>query len=1444
MGSEMDMEEQRLLRRKKKASEAGNLLLLAEACRKLGELYHDRCEHRKALIEFKLVAKAFQNLKMQMELGRAHRMIGEMFNMLGEFEKALQYERNYLDIARQEKDQVEVQRAHVTIGRTFLMKGQSCEKIEDGMEPLMEAEKAFERSLKLSRELKCVGRLEQVDMEARSLLNLGVTKEHQGDLEQGVEYLLKATKLAENNDLLELLHQCYTTTALLFNAKMKNHARALKTLSEALEVASRLQNKAAKMCETLLAKADILIKTGDFQSARQDLKQAYRLKTPVAADAETIERQLKVLVAICRVEDELITTGSGEYKKKKQLYERMGDGACKLENYTKAIDYYLKMLECAQLAGEADLDLIPIYVSLYQTYKDNKQYDDALVYLWQEYELIENDPEEAYNTLLNIAEVFEAQKKPWNEVDDIYQRAREQAKKLKSLKKERAVIKRCVAMLKRQGMDMMAERLEKEAKEKGMDLENSVAEDSDDSDADTQDETETSIEFAINSLDIGDDVDLAELSDDDEGKSKKLDKSLEGKNKRTRGTAFKVKKNNKGESALHQACIQGNFTHAQQLLNQGHPVNVRDNAGWLPLHEACIHGHKEIVELLLDRGAYINDKGGTSCDGITPLYDACSNGNLEVVELLLDRGANSTQRTDSGDTTLNVLQLWFEGKQKILPPEVISYYNTIYQRIKGYFEVAGVKPDEAATVPDAILNDSQSQTRSTRRRVVQPLRSGSESGNEEARTIRSTSSRTSSKKQPIKRKPLPEVRSDSSALSSDSEPEEKSRPRPTPKPGVFDYQNAIEALRKRTNAQLSPLKDPNPGPTKRTAHMRQEEVGDDWLVDDVNPSTKRQKFLTDKDYSEPSPRKSRRSLEDLTSPHKSVASSNGSRIRQRSLSLDDDDNPPAQTPDANQILMSASNRSFYRAPSSHKSQSRRQSLTGSNRNQGSLLEAGFSVSSRSIGSNGSAVDDPDDVRILMSPSKENISATGENGTVVSSLVLPPSMVRVLVDGEQIDVDYEADREMGLSVGWLAGEVAKRYGIKHGKRPLLKLMRSDNGLCMETDPLTTLLDNHTDPIIKSYVIEYTSLRGDEYYEDSCRLRGIEPFTALTSALNLMENTGKLVLKRDFFVGRTRQFDILFQALGCQGGVRELNVSMNNLTDGELQGFVDKLPVLKSLEKLNLSMNLITQKSIFSMSTTLASIPDGLIFMTELDLSRSSLLDQSMPQLAAICQRMPQLRVLRLASTRITNLTYGSPPLDVSRLQVLDVSENNLSKKSIEYMFAKLDTCFLTELNVKRLGLLPDLKPNLTVAIQTKEFDMLSVLNLSQCDLTDDELSLLLVPLRSSAGKLKLLDLSFNRRLTQKSFVEVFRSLNARSLEMVRFAENPLVLKNLSETLMEDIQYDRARCYPYAVELMKPLRLDEVGEKKLLAKLSDFWEQLWKDRGAVTVIKTMVSLRQKH
>lgn len=52
------------------------------------------------------------------------------------------------------------------------------------------------------------------------------------------------------------------------------------------------------------------------------------------------------------------------------------------------------------------------------------------------------------------------------------------------------------------------------------------------------------------------------------------------------------------------------------------------------------------MEHLLDCGAWINDRGGDRCGGVTPLIDAANCGNLDVVRLLVDRGANLMAKDD------------------------------------------------------------------------------------------------------------------------------------------------------------------------------------------------------------------------------------------------------------------------------------------------------------------------------------------------------------------------------------------------------------------------------------------------------------------------------------------------------------------------------------------------------------------------------------------------------------------------------------------------------------------------------------------------------------------------------------------------------------------------------------------------------------------------------
>ncbi|KAG9331056.1 hypothetical protein JZ751_020406 [Albula glossodonta] len=129
------------------------------------------------------------------------------------------------------------------------------------------------------------------------------------------------------------------------------------------------------------------------------------------------------------------------------------------------------------------------------------------------------------------------------------------------------------------------------------------------------------------------------------------------------------KRNEKGETSLHRACIEGNLKQAQYLVDQGHPVNPRDYCGWTPLHEACNHGHYDIVALLLDRGAHVNDPGGPLCEGVTPLHDALSCGQFQVARLLVEKGASATLRNAKGETPQDSLRQWLRMYSKHLDQE-------------------------------------------------------------------------------------------------------------------------------------------------------------------------------------------------------------------------------------------------------------------------------------------------------------------------------------------------------------------------------------------------------------------------------------------------------------------------------------------------------------------------------------------------------------------------------------------------------------------------------------------------------------------------------------------------------------------------------------------------------------------------------------------------------
>lgn len=497
---------------------------------------------------------------------------------------------------------------------------------------------------------------ELLDMTARLYLNLGVTYECKGEFNEAIKHFEKSMSICRHNDFWDLLFQCYYTSGLLYFNKLGDNTKSLRLLNLAINTAERLVvDRTVRLCQTLLSKADVLIKMADFQSAKKILHKAYKLKTTDECDAESIEANLKVgmfasnfynisltehilnktkqecfynafpflnkflktVAAMCYAEDALITTDSDNYLQRKRLYEKLGDGSCKLKIFSSAVGYYTKMLEQATKNGEEGAKLIPVYVSLYQTYKDTKEYDKAIELMWKEYELCKDVNSEAFCTLLGIAETYDLADKDFWQTDDIYERAKKIAQHMGKQKKEKQIVLKQIALREKHGMNTLASIMKQELES----LDGGAMNDSGEA---IEDDNNVESSEEINTPEIGDDICLEDLSDSSENEGDGHEKTSNVQQPRTlrkRG-CIKVKKNEKGESQLHRACITGNLSMVRRLIEQGHPVNVRDNAGWIPLHEAANHGFAEIVELLLESGAWINDKGGTNCDGFTPLHDA------------------------------------------------------------------------------------------------------------------------------------------------------------------------------------------------------------------------------------------------------------------------------------------------------------------------------------------------------------------------------------------------------------------------------------------------------------------------------------------------------------------------------------------------------------------------------------------------------------------------------------------------------------------------------------------------------------------------------------------------------------------------------------------------------------------------------------------------------
>ncbi|KAF9305004.1 hypothetical protein BGZ74_011750 [Mortierella antarctica] len=134
-----------------------------------------------------------------------------------------------------------------------------------------------------------------------------------------------------------------------------------------------------------------------------------------------------------------------------------------------------------------------------------------------------------------------------------------------------------------------------------------------------------------------------------------------------------TRKNQAGQTLLHQSCSSGSYSNVVDLVDQGADINAQDNAQWTPLHEAALAGHTKVVEFLLSRGADPNAMGHGDD---TALHDASQNEHEDVVRLLLEYGADPHLKNSKGekpcdvcedDDILDLLKSGIKATKKITP---------------------------------------------------------------------------------------------------------------------------------------------------------------------------------------------------------------------------------------------------------------------------------------------------------------------------------------------------------------------------------------------------------------------------------------------------------------------------------------------------------------------------------------------------------------------------------------------------------------------------------------------------------------------------------------------------------------------------------------------------------------------------------------------------------
>ncbi|KAL3860427.1 hypothetical protein ACJMK2_010551, partial [Sinanodonta woodiana] len=1116
-----------LLKEKRKAEKNENFKELALICNCLGELLAKYEKWEEAITEHETERGLSEALNDPIGTAVACRKLGECYCSLQEFAKALELQNQHLTLAKSCNNAVEEQRALATIGRTYFIQYESCRTSKERELALRKAKEAFLKSLEVCEQLKgTIAETDYQEMRGRLFLNLGLVSDEQDDMDQCTEYMQKAVTITHNHKLYTDVIRCQFSLATIYS-RMRKHTQALRSLEEASKCAQILKDKHTE-AEVCLHKALILIQIQDFHNARHCLKKANKLG--LSSDRMRIKIYYKAVVRMEEAMSDLKETG--DLEKQCKLYEKIADNAAEIGNYKQALEFYLKVVSYMKTLGKPEKDLIPIYVSLAQTYKDDKQFSKAIEHYKLEVGL-QGDNFEQVQCLRSLVEIQKYFKQESHK--------RQTEEKLKRLREKFGIT-------------------------------------SDEEDDSQQGEEEVNEEEEVVMSD------LSESSDEEEPVSftaKSTGCSMKGDH---------LRRNDKGETPLHRACISNNFKKVKALVEAGHPMNPRDHCGWIPLHEACNHGHYEIVEFLLNHGADINDRGTAECRGVTPLIDAASCGHVDVMNLLIERGANVIASTDEGYTALSSFQDYVErNKEYFCKEEIVKakhMENLLLEKMPHHMRERKVKrlqvfkasmeqhedKDDEEVSDDELPTLSHLKRKTETKKKLKPLSFETDSDD---------SSHVAGQRSPLKESEDIDFE-DSEMIFTNPALGEIQQPLKNAKEEYKNAINKVGSSRSRISQSqaLSHGSQKSSNSNSSVALIAEEKfIGDnDWLIDDMRPSKKRKmdvegllcsRTTRNKRPKDKSDRKSRKEMPEKSFTEKNNFTGDQDFFENDSDEIGDNYNQDhhSQNNDVYIDLCDITN-----GTDSHSSDSLKGDNSTLNSSKRRLIQPTLSQFTEKANYRS-------EVNVVTADTRFNVAETQIQSSMMPITMVKADVLRIKVRiKDKLLLIPIQDRDGSKTVSWLCAEASQRYCTLTGIRPTLTLITKDGAILSHEDPITLVLtgNDEIDGVVENWDLPPLA----ERYTQASKALGLVAYRNIKTFLQTCERTAKLGLQN--LALRPNHFQPIIRALQCQTGLRELDLQGNKLGDNGVESLVKAMDTLPNLTALSLACNEITSMGLKHLS----------------------------------------------------------------------------------------------------------------------------------------------------------------------------------------------------------------------------------------------------------------------